>query len=149
MRQRHRSHLRVRPRHYHVKMGSHRLSVVLTINETSILLHPNEETVMATTIFTGHKLSLSIQVLDQRGHPMLTPAIYDAEPVWTNSTPATETLSVDAGGQAATGTPVAPGTDLVSVTFAIGGKEFSASLAVEVVDEPQVATSAVIVATVE
>ena len=80
---------------------------------------------------------------------MLTPVTFDAAPVWANTTPATETLSAAADGQSATGTPVAPGADLISVSFTIGGVPFSATLAVEVDAAPQVPTSAVIVATVE
>ena len=138
-----------RYRHRIKPHGPHRFFAVLTINETSVLLHPNQENLMATVITLGHKLKLSIQVLDQHANPMLTPSVYDADPVWTNSAPATETLSADAGGQSATCTPVAAGADLVSLSFAIGGKEFTASLAVEVDPEPQVATSAIIVATGE
>jgi hypothetical protein len=141
-----------RHRHRHPRIkphGNRRFFVILIVNETSILMRPNEETIMATIVTIGHKLNLSIQVLDQHGNPMLDPSVYDAEPVWANTTPATETLSVAAGGQTATGTPVSVGTDLVSLSFAIGGKEFTASLAVEVDAEPQVATSAIIVATIE
>ena len=103
---------------------------------------------MATILTIGHTLSLQLQVLDQNGNPMLTVPVYDAVPVWTNTTPETETLSVAADGQTAVGTPVAVGTDVVSVNFSIGGKSFSASLGVEVDAAEQVATSAVIIPTV-
>ncbi len=104
---------------------------------------------MTTILTMGHKLGLAIQVLDQNGNPMLTPVVYDAAPLWGNTTPATEVLDVATDGQTATGTPVAPGLDTVNLSFAIGGKVFNATLAVEVDAAPQVPTSAVIVATVE
>jgi hypothetical protein len=126
-----------------------RLFVFLKINDTGILLHPNEENFMTTVLTIGHKLGLALQVLDQNGNPMLTPVVFDAVPAWSNTTPATETLSVAADGQSATGTPVAPGTDLVSVSFTIGGVGFSATLAVEIDAAPQVPTSAVIIPTIE
>jgi hypothetical protein len=129
--------------------GRHRIFVFLTIGGTSILLHPNEENFMTTILSMGHKLGLAIQVLDANGNPMLTPIVYDAAPVWSNTTPATETLAVATDGQTATGTPVAPGLDTVNLSFAIGGKVFNATLAVEIDAAPQVPTSAVIVATVE
>ena len=129
--------------------GRHRFFVFLTVNETRVLLHPNEENFMTTILTMGHKLGLSIQVLDQNGNPMLTPVTYDAPPAWTNTTPATETIAASADGQTALGTPVAPGTDTVSVSFSIGGKSFSATLAVEVDAAAQVPTSAVIVAAVQ
>jgi hypothetical protein len=136
-------------RHHFRNRDRLRFFVFLKINDTSILLHPNEENFMTTILTIGHKLGLSIQVLDQNGNPMLTPVVYDAAPVWSNTTPATETLSVATDGQTATGTPVAPGLDTVSVSFSIGGKVFNASLGVEIDAAPQIATSAVIIATVE
>ena len=136
-------------RHHFHNHGKRRFFAFLKINDTSILLHPNEENFMTTVLTIGHKLGLALQVLDQNGNPMLTPVTFDAAPVWANTTPATETLSAAADGQSATGTPVAPGADLISVSFTIGGVPFSATLAVEVDAAPQVPTSAVIVATVE
>ncbi len=101
-----------------------------------------------TTLSMGHELGMTIQVLDANGNPMLVPVTFDAVPVWANTTPATETVAAAVDGKSATGTPVAPGLDTVSVSFTIAGKPFSASLSVEVDAAPQVATSAVIVATV-
>jgi DMSO reductase anchor subunit len=101
-----------------------------------------------TTLTIGHTLNLAIQELDQHGNPMLVPVVYDAAPVWTNSSPATETLSVSSDGKTATGTPIAPGTDTVSLSVSIGGQVFTATLAVEVNAAPQVVSSIVIVPTV-
>ena len=136
-------------RHHFRNRDRRRFFVFLTIGNTSILLTPNEENFAMTTLSIGHTLGLSIQVLDQHGNPYLAPVSYDAAPAWSNTTPATETLSVATDGQTATGTPVAPGLDTVSVSFAIGGKVFNATLAVEIDAEPQVPTSAIILATVE
>ncbi len=104
---------------------------------------------MATILTMGHKLGLQLQVLDQNGNPMLSAVAFDAVPAWSNTTPTTETLVAAADGQSAVGTPVAPGTDTVSVSFTIAGVPFSATLAVEVDAAPQVPASAVIVPTVE
>jgi hypothetical protein len=136
-------------RHHPKNRHHRRFFVFLTIDETTILLHPSEENFMATVLTIGHTLKLALQVLDQNGNPMLTPVSFDAVPAWSNTTPATETLAVSGDGLSATGTPVAPGLDTVSVSFTIGGKPFSATLAVEVDPAVQVATSAIIIATVE
>lgn len=103
----------------------------------------------SVTLSIGHVFEMEIEVLDQRGNPMVTPPVFDAPPVWTDTTPATETVAAAANGQSATGTPIAPGTDTVSTSFTIGGKAFSASLNVEVDAAPQVPTSAIIIATVQ
>jgi hypothetical protein len=104
---------------------------------------------MASTILSiGHTLDLSFEILDQNGNVMLTPPAPDSAPAWSNTTPASETIVAASSGLTAVGTPVAPGNDIVSVNFTIGGKAFSASLAVEIDPAPQVATSAVIIATV-
>jgi hypothetical protein len=107
-----------------------------------------EHTHMATTISVGHTLGLSIQYLDQHGNPMLTAPTPDAAPVWTDTTPATETLTVVASGLTATGTPIAAGTDTVTVNLAVGGKTFTATVDVTVTPEPQVLSGVVIVTTV-
>lgn len=101
---------------------------------------------MATTDTVGQTLPLSIQFLDQHGQPMATAPTPDAAPAWTNSTPATETLTVAADGLSATALAVAAGIDTISVSLAVGGQSFSASLAVTVAPEPQVLTSIEIVA---
>lgn len=101
-----------------------------------------------TTVTLGHNIGLSLTVLDQNGNPLLTPPTFDAPPVWTNTTPATETLKVAADGATAEADTVAAGTDVISVDAKIGGVDFTATLAVEVDAAPQVPTSLVINATV-
>ena len=101
------------------------------------------------TLSMGHKLDLSFLILDQNGNPMLTQPAPDAAPVWSDTTPATETLAAAASGLTAVATPVAPGTDTINLSLVIGGKALTASLPVEVDAAPQVATSVVIVPAVE
>ena len=125
-----------------------RFHIVLTVQGVSVFLNPKEHTYMASTLNIGHQLSLAVQVLDQNGNKMLVQPTFDAPPVWTNTTPATETVVADPTGLTAVGTPIAPGTDTISVSFSIGGVPFSSGLAVTVDPAPQVATSAAIVATV-
>ena len=86
--------------------------------------------------------------LDADGNPMLTTPTPDSPPVWSNTTPATETLAVAADGLTAVATSVAVGTDSISVTDIVGGQTFSASIIVNVGAKPQVLTSIQIAATV-
>ena len=101
---------------------------------------------MATTDTVGQTLPLSLVYLDQNGAPMATPPTPDSPPSWSDTTPATETLTVAPDGMTATALAVAAGTDTVGVTVVVGGKTFSASLAVTVTPAPQVLTSVEIVA---
>lgn len=96
----------------------------------------------------GHTMALSIIYLDQNGNPMLANPVLDTKPVWTNSTPATETLAPSADGTTAVATTVAVGTDTITLQVASGGKSFNATLAVEVDPAPQVLTSVSINSTV-
>jgi hypothetical protein len=100
---------------------------------------------MTTVVNLGHEIGLSIQFLDQNGNIMLTQPVPDTAPAWSNSTPATETLSVAANGLTATADPIAVGMDTISLSLAVGGKSFSATLSVEVDAAPQVLTSIAIV----
>src|SRR5271154_4010124 len=72
-------------------------------------------TIMSTTVNLGHTISMSIAFLDQNGNPMLTTPTPDSPPVWTNTTPATETVAAAANGLTAVATPVAVGTDTVNL----------------------------------
>lgn len=101
---------------------------------------------MATTDTVGQTLPLSIQYLDQHGQPMQTVPTPDAPPSWSNTTPATETLTVAADGLTATALAVAAGTDTINLSLAVGGQTFTASLAVTVAAQPQVLTSIEVVA---
>jgi hypothetical protein len=122
--------------------------VLLTVRDVTVYLPFRTDIFMSTIITVGHKLGLAIEYLDQNGNPMLvTPTPTDI-PVWSNANPAVETLSVAADGLSATGTPVAPGNDTVSLSVTVGGQTFTATLAVEVDAAPQVLTSVEIVPTV-
>jgi hypothetical protein len=126
----------------------HHWAAVLVVDDVTIYLKPWEHTHMAVTLSVGHKLNLAIAFLDQHGNPLLTPPTPDAKPTWTDTTPATETLAVDASGLTATGTPIAAGTDTISLSLLVGGKPFTATLDVTVTPEAQVLTSIDIVPTV-
>jgi hypothetical protein len=133
------------PHHVHRRIRY----VLLTVQGVTVLLSPHMELFMSTVLTIGHKLNLSIAYLDQNGNPMLVTPALDANPVWANSDAGVETLSVSGDGLSATGTPVAPGNDTVSLSVTAGGQTFSAILAVEVDPAPQVLTSIEIVPSVE
>lgn len=101
---------------------------------------------MANILAVGQTVPLSIAYLDQNGQPMQTPPTPDAPPTWQNTTPATETLTVDPGNLTASVKGAAPGTDTVSVNVTVGGKPFSAQLVDTVTPAPQVLTSIEIIA---
>ena len=103
---------------------------------------------MAVTLAVGHTLNMSLTFLDQNGNPMLTTPTPDAAPTWSDTTAATETLAPAASGLTCVGTPIAPGTDTVTVTLAVGGVAFTANLDVTVTAAPQVLTSVAIAETV-
>jgi hypothetical protein len=100
------------------------------------------------TVNIGHTLNFGLSFLDQNGNPMFTTPTPDSAPVWTNTTPATETVVAAANGLTAVGTPVAPGDDTVDVTVVVAGVSFSASQPVVVDAAPQVLTSVAITVTV-
>lgn len=101
-----------------------------------------------TTVTVGHSIALSIKFFDQNGNPMLTAPAPDAPPIWSNTTPATETLKPAADGLTCEADALAAGSDTVSLSLMVGGKAFSATLAVTVEAEPQVLTSVAIDAVV-
>ena len=103
---------------------------------------------MAVTLAVGHTLNMALAFLDQNGNPMLTTPTPDATPAWTDTTAATETLAPAASGLTCVGTPIAPGTDTVTLTLAVAGVSFSANLDVTVTAAPQVLTRVAIVPTV-
>jgi hypothetical protein len=100
------------------------------------------------TLSVGHVNTMAIIVLDQNGNPMIPQPAFDAVPTWTQTTPATETLAPTASGATCVGTPVAAGTDLVTVSFSVGGVTFTAANDVTVMAAAQVPTSAEITNTV-
>ena len=101
-----------------------------------------------TTVSVGHTISMSIGYLDTNGNPMLVTPAPDNAPAWTDTTSATETLTVAPGGLTASALAIAPGSDTVSVALAVGGQQFTASLAITVEAAPQVLGSIVLNATV-
>jgi hypothetical protein len=113
-----------------------------------VILQPDKEEQIMQVVNIGHTIAASFVPLDANGNPMLTPVTYDAPPTWVGTTPDTETLKVSADGMTCEADPVAPGTDAVTVTAVVGGKTFSAVLAVEVDPAPQVLTSIAIKAVV-
>lgn len=105
---------------------------------------------MSNVIVTvGHTVTFTLVFLDQNGNPMITTPLPDAPPTWTDTTPATGTLTPSASGLTATELATGIGADSVSVALAVGGTAFTGSIDVTVQDVPQVLTSVQIAATVE
>ena len=127
-----------------------RMVVLLTIQDVTIRLNPWENLVMDTSLNIGHTVSVAIAYFDQHGNPMLVEPKPDTAPVpaWTNTTPTTETIAVSADGLSCVGTPIAVGTDVISLALSVGGVMYSATLGVTVTAEPQVFTSIGLVPTV-
>lgn len=138
-------HHRRRHRHHHHGM---QFFVLLTVDDVGVMLKPNEEIILMTDITLGQGLDLSLAFLDQNGQPMTVTPVPDAAPIWSNSTPATETLTVSADGFTAQTASVAAGTDTITASATVGGATFSATLVVNVAAPPQVLTSIAINAAV-
>jgi hypothetical protein len=112
-------------------------------------LTANRRTILSNVIVTvGHTVTFSLVFLDQNGNPMVTTPLPDAPPTWTDTTPATGTLTPAASGLTATELTTGVGADTVNVSLAVGGTSFSASIDLTVQDVPQVLTSVQIAATV-
>jgi len=132
-------------RHHHLRHHKHRhRHVVLFVNGVGTILTPGQRTKLMLTLTLGHNVECTIAYLDQNGNPMLTNQTPDSPPVWTNTTPATETLVVSPDGLTAEATTVAVGTDSIGVTVVVGGATFTASVAIEVDAAPQTLTSVAI-----
>lgn len=101
-----------------------------------------------TDITLGHGINLAIAYFDAAGNPMLTTPTPDSPPAWTQTTPATERLTVDPTGLTAATASLAVGGDSIGLSVVVGGATFTASLAVNVNAAPQVLTSVAIVPTV-
>ena len=99
-------------------------------------------------VTVGHTVSFTLVFLDQNGNPMLTTPVPDAPPTWSDTTPATGTLTPAADGLTATEKAIAAGSDTVNVSLMVGGNAFSASIDLTVEAAPQVLTSVQIAATV-
>lgn len=99
------------------------------------------------TVGAATPLGLAIAFFDQHGNPMATAPTPDSPPTWSNTNPASETLTVAADGLTASATAVAAGVDTVTMTAIVGGNSFSANIDVTVSALVQVVTSAQIVVT--
>ncbi len=77
---------------------------------------------------------------------MLTTPTPDSPPTWSDSTPATETLSP--GGLTASALAIAPGGDTISVSVTVNAVSYGATLGVTVTPAPQQLTSVSIATTV-
>jgi hypothetical protein len=134
----------VRAHHRH----KHHFHVVLFVDGVGVVLNPNQENRLMTTVTVGHTITCTIGYLDINGNPMLVTPTPDTPPSWTNTTPATEALAVAADGLSAVATALVAGSDEIDLSLAVGGKQFTASLAVTVQAPPQVLGSVVINAAV-
>jgi hypothetical protein len=102
----------------------------------------------------GHAVALALAYLDANGNPMLTKPTPDAAPAWTDapSAPGIDTLTVAPDGSSAvlaTNPADANASDTVSVSVAVGGKTFAATLSIAISAAPQVLTSIAITGTVQ
>ena len=132
----------LRHRHHHLRHHKHHhVHVVLFVNGVGVILNPGQLEKIMITETLGHSIHFVITVLDQSGNPMLTQPAFDSPPVWAQTTAATESLIVAADGASADAASLAVGTDSISATAIVGGKTFTASVAVEVDAVPQVASS--------
>lgn len=130
-------------------MSRRRVHVLLDIEGTCIVLYPDEEVHLTTTLNVGHKAALAIVFLDQNGNPMLTPQAADATPSWTHGSDTVDKLVPSADGLTCEVDATAEGSDVIGLSLSVGGKSFSATLNLNVTPEPQVLTSVAINATVE
>ena len=102
---------------------------------------------MASSINVGQTLPMTIQYLDAAGN-VLTGITPDAAPAWSDTTPASDTLTAAADGNSATALGLAAGSDTISVALSVKGTPFSAELALTVVQPapppPVVASIAIV-----
>lgn len=95
------------------------------------------------TLAVGTPVFFGFVEEDQNGQPMVTPVAGTA--AWSNTTPATGTLTPSPSGQSATYTPVAAGADTVNFTLTVGDETFSATAAITVAGAAQTLTAVQIV----
>ncbi len=136
------------PHHHHKHHKHHHkyvTYVLLKVGNFAVRIPLKEHLKMSTQVSIGHTIAMSISFLDQHGNPMLTDVKPDAAPVWTNSTPAVETVVAPPDGMSAAATPLTVGSDTISLNLTVGGVKFAATLDVNVVPEVQVLTSVAIV----
>src|SRR5712672_1772300 len=101
-------------------------------------LTANRRTNLSNVIVTvGHAVTFSLVFLDQNGNPMVTTPLPDGPPTWTDTTPTTGTLTPAASGLTASELTTGVGADTVTVSLAVAGTSFSASIDLTVQDVPQ------------
>lgn len=122
--------------------------VFIIIDLLAVELEQGRHQFMATNVTVGHTINCAISYLDAVGNPMITTPTPDAPPAWTDTTPGVLTLAAAPDGSTCVATAATAGNDTINLSVAVGGKAFSASLAVSVSAAPQVLTSVAIVPTV-
>jgi hypothetical protein len=126
---RHRFHHPRRHRRHH-----HHIRVALIIGgDGAVELIPNGVIHMAATQNVGQTTSFSIAYMDQNGQPMVPMPTPDAPPAWSQSDSAVDTLTAAADGNTASAFGLAPGTETIAVSLAVGGQSFSATIDMTVV----------------
>lgn len=109
---------------------------------------------MTLQVTAGHEVDATIVYLDTNGNPMLTAPTPDSPPSWTNapSAPGIDTLTVSPDGSSAvlaTNVTDANSSDTLGLSVTVGGKTFTASLAIAISAAPQVLGSVAINAVVK
>jgi hypothetical protein len=125
-------------RHHHRRHHGRRYVIFLTANRRSHLAN--------VIVTVGHTVSFTLVYLDQNGNPMLVTPVPDAPPTWTDTTPATGTLTPS--GNTASELALAVGADTVNVSLAVGGATFTGTIDIAVQGVPQVLTKVALAATV-
>lgn len=122
--------------------------IFFIVNNVAVQLEQGRLIYMATNVTIGHEIDCAISYLDAIGNPMVTAPTPDAPPAWSDTTPGVLTLTAAPDGSTCVAKAVAAGSDTINLSVTVGGKPFTASLAVAVSAAPQVLTSVAIVPTV-
>jgi hypothetical protein len=117
--------------HPHRKHRRQRVHPVLRIGNVAVELIAWETIHMALTENVGQTSTLSIHYWDATGAEITAPVL-DSPASWSQTTPATDTLTASADGNSATVVGLAAGSDTVQVQVMVGGKQFSATIDVTV-----------------
>jgi hypothetical protein len=136
------------------RLRRHHRRVAIVVDGRIHELNPHRRTHLMLPVTAGHAVALAIAYLDANGHKMLTQPTPDGPPSWTDapSAPGIDTLTVAPDGSSAilaTNPADADGSDTVGLSVTVGGKTFSATLAVAISAAPQVLSSVEIVGTVQ
>jgi hypothetical protein len=98
---------------------------------------PNPNPAASVNLTVGGVATTVIEQLDTLGNQMIAPISFDAPPVWTQATPATDTLTVAGDAQSATETGLAAGGDVITCTVMVGGVSYVATQPIAVTAAPQ------------